>query len=81
MWPKLGTILFIVNPRTPIYTSAKSSHPIAQILGIARGVALRLRGICSADYEDFRQKSKEYCKYLIDCGHNRNDLFTITFFF
>ena len=52
-----------------LYLNAKSSHPKSQILGIAKGVALRLRRICSDD-EDFKQKSKEYCKYLTDCGHD-----------
>ena len=30
---------------------------------------MRLRRICSDD-NDFRQKSKEYSKYLTNCGHD-----------
>ena len=41
-----------------------------QILGIAKGVALRLRRICSRD-ADFWEKSRIYMKYLTDCGHDR----------
>jgi hypothetical protein len=30
-----------------------------------------MRRICS-DYDDFRQKSRQYCKYLIDCAGMHN---------
>ena len=60
-----------------LYLNAKSSNPKSQILGIARGVALRLRRICS-DEDDFRQNSTaEYYKYLIDCGHDREHVFKV----
>ena len=42
---------------------------IYQILGIAKGVALRLRRLCSRD-DAFFDKSRIYIKYLIDCGHD-----------
>jgi hypothetical protein len=56
----------------------KFSHPRSQILdlnrildlrGIAKGVALRLRRICSED-SDFHEKSKIYVQCLINGGHN-----------
>ncbi len=52
-----------------LYLNANSSHPKSQILGIAKGVALRLRRICSRD-ADFWDKSRSYMKYLMDCGHD-----------
>ena len=52
-----------------LYLNAKSSHPKSQIRRTARGVAMRLRTICSDD-EDFKQRSIEYHKYLTDCGHD-----------
>ena len=67
---KLKTSIYSKPTDAHLYLNAKSSHPKSQILGIARGVALRLRRICS-DYDDFCDKSKEYCEYLIGCGHNR----------
>ena len=52
-----------------VYLNAKSSHPRSQIRGIAKGVALRLRRICSEE-SDFHEKSKIYAQYLINCCHN-----------
>ncbi len=74
----LDLLITIVDNKlvTPVYSkptdahlNAKSSHPKSQILGIVKGVALRLRRICSDD-EDFKQRSIEYHKYLTDCGHD-----------
>ena len=65
------------KPTDPhLYLNAKSSHPKAQIVGIARGVALRLRRICSDD-NDFWYRSKEYSKYLIDCGHDKEHVLRV----
>jgi hypothetical protein len=44
--------------------NANSSHPRSQIRGIAKGVALMLRRICSED-SDFHKKSKIYALPLI----------------
>ena len=52
-----------------LYLNANSSHPKSKILGIAKGVALRLRRICSRD-ANFWEKSRIYMKYLTDCGHD-----------
>ena len=59
-----------------LYFNAGSFHPKSQIFGIAKGVALRLRRICSSD-EDFKQKSKEYFKYLTDCGRNKEHVLKV----
>ena len=51
-----------------LYLQADSCHHLPSILGIQKGVALRLRRICSTD-EEFNNKSKEYKAYLIGRGH------------
>lgn len=66
---KLVTSVYSKPTDTHVYLNAMSSHPKSQIRGIAKGVALRLRRICSED-SDFHAKSKIYAQYLIDCGHN-----------
>ena len=53
-----------------LYLNANSAHPKKQILGIAKGVALRLRRICSLD-TDFKEKIEICQEYLIKCGHDR----------
>ena len=59
------------KPTDPhIYLNANSCHPGSQKRGIAKGVALRLRRICS-DENDFRERSKEYIQYLLECGHDK----------
>ena len=45
-----------------LHLSAGSCHARPQILGIPKGVALRLRRICSQD-DDFKVKSEEYIEY------------------
>ena len=52
-----------------LYLQAESCHPEASIKGIQKGVALRLRRICST-IEEFDTKSKEYSAYLVARGHN-----------
>ena len=39
------------------------------VLGIQKGITLRLRRICSTD-EEYSNRSKEYRAYLISRGHN-----------
>ena len=55
--------------RRTLVSQAKSSHPKSQILGIAKGVALRLHRICSRDV-DFWEKSWIYMKHLTDSDHD-----------
>ena len=52
-----------------LYLHANSCHNISSINGIPKGVALRLRRICSTD-DDYKQKSAEYTSYLVNLGHN-----------
>ena len=52
-----------------LYLQAESCHQEASIKGIQKGVALRLRRICST-IEEFDTKSKEYSAYLVARGHN-----------
>ena len=52
-----------------LYLQAGSCHQEASIRGIQKGVALRLRRICST-IEEFDIKSKEYSAYLVARGHN-----------
>ena len=52
-----------------LYLQAESCHQEASINGIQKGVALRLRRICST-LDEFDAKSKEYSAYLVARGHN-----------
>ena len=67
---KLETSVYSKPTDAHLYLNADSCHPKSQIRGIAKGVALRLRRICSKD-EDFKTKSDEYTSYLINCGHDK----------
>ena len=60
--------LFTANPLI-----SKSCHPKKTIIGIQKGVALRLKRICSTD-EDFKSKSIEYSKYLEKRGHKKSSV-------
>ena len=52
-----------------LYLYAKSCHKSFSIRGIQKGVALRLRRICSTDNE-YSSKSIEYQDYLTRRGHD-----------
>ena len=65
---RLVTTVYSKPTDSHLYLNA--SHPKSHIVGIAKVVELKLRRICSDD-GDFQDKTKEYCKYLIDCGHDR----------
>ena len=67
---RLETSVYSKPTDAHLYLNGNSCHPRSQILGIAKGVALRLRRICSKE-EDFRAKSAEYANYLIECGHEK----------
>ena len=66
---RMETTVYSKPTDTHLYLNANSSHPKSQILGIAKGVALKLRPICSRDV-DFWEKSRIYMKYPTDCGHD-----------
>ena len=65
---KIHTTVYSKPTDSHLYLQADSCHHLPSILGIQKGVALRLRRICSTD-EEFNNKSKEYKAYLIDRGH------------
>ena len=67
---RIETTVYSKPTDAHLYLNANSAHPKKQILGIAKGVALRLRRICSLDM-DFKEKSEIYQEYLIRCGHDR----------
>ena len=66
----LATSVFSKPTDAHSYLNAKSCHPRSQILGIPKGVALRIRRIC-LEKNDFSSKSKEYANYLMACGHDK----------
>ena len=67
---RLETSVYSKSTDPHIYLNANSCHPGSQKRCIAKGVALRLRRICS-DENDFRERSKEYIQYLLECGHDK----------
>ena len=66
---RLSTTVYSKPTDSHLYLQADSCHPEASIRGIHKGVALRLRRICST-IEEFDTKSKEYSAYLVARGHN-----------
>ena len=52
-----------------LYLQAESCHQLSTICGIQKGVALRLRKICSTICE-YDEKSKQYMAYLVARGHD-----------
>ena len=48
-------------------------HPRSTKLAVQKGVALRLKRICSTE-EEFTKKSKEYQAYFISRGHDPEDI-------
>ena len=66
---RLITTVYSKPTDSHLYLQAESCHQEASIKGIQKGVALRLRRICST-VEEFDTKSKEYSAYLVARGHN-----------
>ena len=56
-----------------MYLHASSCHQPSSVKGIQKGVALRLRRICSS-VEEYNLKSKEYMAYLVARGHSPKDV-------
>ena len=52
-----------------LYLHADSCLKKSLIKGIQKGVALRLRHVCSSD-NDYIAKSKEYSKYFVSRGYD-----------
>lgn len=68
---RLETSVYSKPTDAHLYLNSRSCHPRSQLLGIAKGVALRLRRICSQE-NDYLVKSDEYANYLIQCGHEKS---------
>ena len=66
---RLITSVYSKPTDSHLYLQAESCHQEASINGIQKGVALRLRRICST-LDEFDAKSKEYSAYLVARGHN-----------
>ena len=66
---RLVTSVYSKPTDSHLYLQAESCHQEASIKGIQKGVALRLRRICSS-LEEFDAKSKLYKAYLVARGHN-----------
>mgnify|MGYP001794966372 FL=1 len=67
---KLNTTVYSKPTDSHLYLHSKSCHPKKSIVGIEKGVALRLKRICSTDQE-FNNKRNEYSKYLVNRGHTQ----------
>ena len=56
-----------------LYLHHHSCRPKSTKLAVQKGVAPRLRRICSSD-EESQNKAKDYKAYLVSLGHNPNDV-------
>ena len=68
---KLQTTVYSKPTDAHIYLHANSCHNEKSKKGIPKGVALRLKRICSTDAE-YETKSNEYKNYLVKRGYNVN---------
>ena len=66
---KLVTTVYSKPTDSHLYLQSNSCHNPKSINGIQKGVALRIRRICSSD-QDYFEKSKEYMAYLVARGHS-----------
>ena len=70
---KLETTVYSKPTDGHLYLHNDSCHPKATKLAVQKGVALRLRRICSSD-DEFTKKSKDYQAYLVTRGHDPKDV-------
>ena len=70
---KLQTTVYSKPTDSHLYLQADSCHHLPSILGIQKGIALRLRRICLTD-EEYNNKSKEYKAYLIGRGYKLKNI-------
>ena len=66
---QLHTTVYSKPTDSHLYLQSDSCHNKSSISGIQKGVALRLRRLCSTN-EDFDIKTKEYAAYLVARGHD-----------
>ena len=67
----LSTTVYSKPTDSHLYLHSTSCHNQSTINGIPKGVALRLRRICSTDTE-YREKTTEYSNYLSLRGYNEH---------
>ena len=70
---KLETSVYSKPTDAHLYLHSQSCHPKKTIVGIQKGVALRLKRICSTD-DEFNNKSIEYSQYLVNRGHKKSSI-------
>ncbi|XP_057302660.1 uncharacterized protein LOC130636829 [Hydractinia symbiolongicarpus] len=68
---KISTTVYSKPTDTHLYLHATSCHNKSSIRGIPKGIALRLRRICSNN-TDYNEKSNKYCGYLTKRGYNKS---------
>ena len=66
---KMCTTVYSKPTDSHLYLEATSCHNSSSKNGIIKGVALRLRRICST-LEEYNKKSSEYMAYLVSRGHS-----------
>ena len=66
---KLTIPVYSKSTDSHLYLHSTSCHKSSSINGIPKGVALRLRRICSTTWE-YQSKAKKYSSYLVARGHN-----------
>ena len=66
---KLETTVYSKPTSSHMYLHNSSCHPSGCKKGISKGVALRLRRICSSD-EEYNKQAELYKSYLVSRGHN-----------
>ena len=66
---KLETTVYSKPTDGHLYLHQSSCHPVATKLAVEKGVALRLKRLCSLENE-FDRKSKEYQAFLVSRGHD-----------
>ena len=66
---KLGTTVYSKPTDGHLYLHHDSCHPKSTKLAVEKGVALRLKRICSSE-DEFTKKSKDYQAFLVTRGHD-----------
>ena len=70
---KITTSVYSKPTDSHLYLYANSCHKKSTIKGVQKGVALRLRRICSTENE-YKTKSNEYMSHLTNRGHDPSEV-------
>ena len=68
---QLFTTVYSKDTDSHLYLHGTSCHVKSSVNGIPKGVALRLRRLCSTD-DEYEVKSREYMAYLVSREHDPN---------